>query len=74
MHERRRSRTKAKFCEWFQHVVRKDKEFVSKIAWSDEATLNRHNCVHWVPENPRIHVDKAVKLPGLSGVDCRTGV
>jgi hypothetical protein len=51
-----------------------------KIAWSDEAifrlngTVNSHNCVNWAPENSRNHVDKAVNLPGLSGVDCHTGV
>ena len=29
-------------------------------------TVNRHNCVYWVPENPHVHVEKEVNLPGLS--------
>jgi len=39
--------------------------------WSDEVqfklngTVNRHNCVYWAPENLRVHVGKAVNLPGV---------
>ena len=60
------------YCEWFQHMVGEDEEFVKKIVWSDEAqfklngTVNRHNCVYWAPNNPRVHVDKAVNLPGVT--------
>jgi hypothetical protein len=59
------------YCEWFQHM-HEDEEFVGKMVWSDEAqfklngTVNRHNCVYWAAENPHIHVDKAVNLPGLN--------
>lgn len=41
------------FCEWFQHMVGEYEEFVRKIMWSDKvqfqlnATVNRHNYVHW---------------------------
>jgi hypothetical protein len=28
--------------------------------------VNCHNCVYWAPENPHIHVDRAVNLPGLT--------
>ena len=51
---------------------REDEEFVGKMVWSDEAqfklngTVNRHNCVYWAPENPHVHVEKEVSLPGLN--------
>jgi hypothetical protein len=55
---------------------------MSKIVWSDEATfklngtVNQHNYVYYAAENPYIHVDKEVSLPGLimSGVDWHMGV
>jgi len=59
------------FCEWFQRMVNEE-EFVTKIAWSDEAqfklngTVNHHNCVYWSPEILHVHVDKAFNLPGLN--------
>jgi len=60
------------FCVWFQQKVNEDEEFVTKIVWSDEdqfklnGTVNRHNCVYWVPENLHVHVGKAVNLPGVN--------
>jgi hypothetical protein len=60
------------FCEWLQHTVHEDEEFVNKIVWSDEATfklngtVNCHNYVYWAAENLHIHMDKAVSLPGLT--------
>ena len=51
---------------------REDEEFVGKMVWSDEAqfklngTVNRHNYVYWAPENPHVHVEKEVNLPGLN--------
>jgi hypothetical protein len=39
------------FHEWFQQMANEDEEFVTKIAWSDEAqfklngTVNCHNCI-----------------------------
>jgi len=63
---------RVQYCEWFQNMVREDEEFVGKMGWSDEAqfklngTVNRHNCVYWTPENPRVHVEKEVDLPGLN--------
>ena len=53
-------------------MVREDEEFAGKVIWSDEVqfkmngTVNRHNCVHWVPINPHIHVGKEVNLPGVN--------
>ena len=53
-------------------MVRDDEEFVGKVVWSDEAqfklngTVSRHNCVCWAPENPHVHVEKEVSLPGLN--------
>jgi hypothetical protein len=61
---------RAQFYERFQHKVHED-EFLGKIVWFDEAafkligTVNHHNCVYWAPENPHIHADKAISLPGL---------
>ena len=45
---------------------------MNKIVWSDEAlfklagTVSHHNCVYRSSENPHIHEDKAVTLPGLT--------
>jgi hypothetical protein len=56
--------------------VHESEEFRSKIISFDEATfklngtINHHRCVYWTPENPHIYVDKAIRLPGLSCVDC----
>jgi len=53
-------------------MVNEDEEFVMKIVWYDEAqfklngTVNRHNCVYWVPENLHVHVGKVVNLPGVN--------
>ena len=49
-----------------------DEAFVDQIWWSDEACfklngqINRHNCVYWSSENPRVLVEKAVNLPGIT--------
>jgi len=62
---------RVQYCEWFQNMVREDEEFMRKMVWSDEAqfklngTVNQHNCVYWAPENPHVHVEKEVSLPGL---------
>lgn len=60
------------YCEWFQHMGREDVEFAGKFVWTDEAQfklngiVNRHNCVYWAPENPNVHIDRAVNLSGVS--------
>lgn len=60
------------YSEWFNNMVRNDEEFAEMIVWSDEAqfklngTVNRHNCIYWAAENPNVHVDKAVNLPGVN--------
>jgi hypothetical protein len=60
------------FCERIQRKVGEDAQFLGMIVSTDEATfklngtVNRHNYVHWFSENPNVHVDKAVHLPGLS--------
>lgn len=47
------------------------------MVWFDEdqfnlnGTVNQHNCVYWVPENPHVYVDKqSVYLGSISGVGC----
>jgi hypothetical protein len=63
---------RVQFCEWFQHKVHEDEEFLSKIVWSGEATFKLngtvilHSCMYWAPGNPHIHVDKEVNSPGLT--------
>jgi len=63
---------RVQYCEWFQNMVQEDEKFVGKMVWSDETqfklngTVNRHNCVYWAPENPHVHVEKEVNLPGLN--------
>jgi hypothetical protein len=60
------------FCGWIQREVGEDAHFLGMIVWTGEATfklngtVNRHNCVYWFYENPNVHVNKAVNLPGLS--------
>jgi hypothetical protein len=36
------------------------------VTFKISGTVNQHNYVYWSSENPNIHVDKAVNLPGLS--------
>jgi hypothetical protein len=36
---------RVQFCEWFQHMVHEDEEFLSKIVWSDEATFKLNGTV-----------------------------
>jgi len=63
---------RVQYCEWFQNMKRENEEFVGKMVWSDQAqfklngTGNQHNCVYWAPENPHIHIEKEVNLPGLN--------
>jgi hypothetical protein len=63
---------RVQFYEWFRHEVHKDEGFVSKIAFSNEATfkmnvtVNRHISAHLTAGNPHIHTEKAVKLPILT--------
>ena len=60
------------FSELFLEKVEHDEAFVDQIWWSDEACfklngqINRHNCVYWSSENPRVLVEKAVNLPGIT--------
>ncbi|KAJ4426480.1 hypothetical protein ANN_27294 [Periplaneta americana] len=60
------------YCEWFENILREDVEFPGNTVCSDEAqfklngTVNRYNCVSCPSENPHIHQDKAVNLPGLN--------
>jgi hypothetical protein len=60
------------FCEWIQRKVGEDAQFLGVIVWTDEATfklngtVNWHSCVYWSSENPNVHVNKAMNLPGLS--------
>ena len=60
------------YCEWFESMMRDDETFAGKAVWSDEAqfklkgTVNPHNCVYWSSENPHIHLEKDVNLPGLT--------
>jgi hypothetical protein len=39
---------------------------MSEVTFKLNVTVNRYNCVYWSSENPDVHVDKAVNLPGLS--------
>jgi len=63
---------RVQYCEWFQNMIRENEEFVGKMVWSDEAqfklngTGNQQNCVYWAPENPHVHEEKEVNLPGLN--------
>ena len=60
------------YCEWFESKMRDDEAFAGKVVWSDEpqfklnGTVNRHNCVYWSSENPHIHLEKHVNLPGVT--------
>ena len=59
------------YCEWFESMMR-DEAFTGKVVWSDEAqfrlngTVNRHHCVYWSYENPHVHLEKHINLPGLN--------
>lgn len=53
---------------------------LNKIVWSDEANfklsgaVNRHNCVYYATENPRITIEKQLNQPGVTvwaGLSCK---
>ena len=52
------------FSETLLEMVSKNSDLLDNIWWSDEACfklnghINRHNCVYWATENPRIMVEK----------------
>ena len=60
------------YCGWFESMMRDDESLAGKVDRSDEAhfkpngTVNRHNCVYWSSENPHIHLEEHVNLPGLT--------
>ncbi len=60
------------FCEEFLAKLDEEESMLDNIWWSDEAkfllngTINRHNCVYWAAENPRVSVEKEVNLPGVT--------
>ena len=60
------------FCEEFLAKLHEEDTMLDNIWWSDEAcfklngTINRHNCVYWAANNPRVTVEKEVNLPGVT--------
>jgi hypothetical protein len=38
------------FCEWFQHIVNEDDEFLMKLVWSDEAQFKLNGTVRELRE------------------------
>ena len=60
------------YCEWFQDIVNENEESAGKFVWTDEVqfklnvSVNCHSCVYWAPENPHLHMDRAVNRPEVS--------
>ena len=60
------------FAEAFLDMVAADERILDRIWNSDEARfklnghINRHNCVHWTSENPRVILLNEVNSPGVS--------
>ena len=60
------------FFEWYLAKVEETADFSDRIIWSDEAifklngTINRHNATYWAQQNPHVHYDRSVNLPGVS--------
>lgn len=60
------------FSELFLDMVEADATILDRVWWSDEACfklngqINRHNCVYWDSENPRVTVEKSVNSPGIT--------
>jgi hypothetical protein len=61
-----------KFFESIQRKVGEEAQFLRMIIWTDEVTfrlndntVNCYNCVYWASENPNVHTDKTLALPGL---------
>ena len=63
---------RVEFSELLLDMMGNDPTLQDKIWWSDEACfklnghINRHNCVYWSHENPRVVIEKEVNLPGLT--------
>lgn len=62
---------RVEFAEDFLLRLRNNESLLDHIWWSDEAMfklnghINRHNCVYWAAENPRIIIEREVNLPGV---------
>ena len=60
------------FCEEFLAKLHEEDTMLDNIGWSDETCfklngiINRHNCVYWAANNPRVTVEKEVNLPGVT--------
>ena len=60
---------RVEFSELFLDMVEADETILDRVFWSDEACfklngqINRHNCVYWDSENPRVTVEEEVNLP-----------
>ena len=63
---------RVQFAEEFLDRVAADDTFINRIWWSDEASfklnghINRHNCVFWCADNPRVVLEKEINLPGVT--------
>ncbi|UYV65894.1 hypothetical protein LAZ67_3005830 [Cordylochernes scorpioides] len=63
-------------------MIRNDKNLRNRIMWTDEAIftwnvqVNRHNCVYWASENPKLEIKKKANSPGLTvwGGICSEGI
>jgi hypothetical protein len=62
---------RVEFCERFMNMVEDNPTLVDRVIWSDEAMfklnghINRHNCVYWDSDNPKIIMEKEVNAPGV---------
>lgn len=63
---------RVEFAETFLEMVDRDASLVDRIWWSDEAMfklngqINRHNCVYWAIENPRMVCERFVSQRGVT--------
>lgn len=59
------------FCELMLNQYQQDRDIFGKIIWSDEAQfklngfVNRHNCIYYDTENPRLIWEKQLNQPGF---------
>jgi hypothetical protein len=62
---------RTEFCETWLEKLDENPELENLVLWSDESVfkmnghVNRHNCVYWSSENPKIKIETEMNAPGV---------
>ena len=63
---------RGEFASNFLNALAEDSSLLDRIVWTDEAIfklnghVNRHNCVYYATENPRVIMTQEMNSPGIT--------